>query len=97
MSWKKYNITNETVAAMLTASNLTPGICETLGTAMQTLMTAFEEDEKNLVREHRQAYKELLLECRALLQEISADVNNAGMGTKVLALQYQEIIERKLR
>lgn len=97
MSGKGYVINNETVAAMLTASNLTPDICNALGTAMQTLMNAIEADEKHLVPDHKRAYKDLLQECKALMQEISADVTAAGMGTKTRALTYQSIIEKKIR
>lgn len=92
-----YVVTNETVAAMLTASNLTPGICNALGTAMMTLISAIEEDEKHMVPDHKQAYKALLQECRALMQEIAADVTDAGRGTKTKALTYQAILEKKIR
>lgn len=97
MSEKGYVINNETVAAMLTASNLTPDICNALGTAMQTLMNAIEADEKHLVPDHKQAYKALLQECRALMQEIGADVTDAGRATKTKALTYQAILEKKIR
>ena len=82
---------------MLTASNLTPDICNALGTAMVTLMGAIEDDEKHMVQAHKQAYKDLLQECRILMQEISTDVTVAGEVTKKKALTYQAILDKKIR
>ena len=97
MADKKYTITAEAVTAMMTYSNITPEIMDDLTAAISTLMNAFEDDWKNIVGDHVSAYKNLLQECKSLMQAITADVEDTGSKTLTKAKTYSEILSQKIR
>ena len=92
-----YSINAETVMEMMTYTNLTPEILDEITNAITTLMTAFEDDWKNLVGDHVVAYKELLHECKGLMQVIASDVTETSDKILVKAKKYSEILSQKIR
>lgn len=94
---KNYSIEPETIAAMLTFCNLTPGIVQEITTAMTTLMSAFESESNGIVRAHLEDYRDLLTEFKALMNLIAGDVESANTETKRKALVYQEVLSKKIR
>lgn len=94
---RSYSVEPETIAAMLTYCNLTPGIVQEITTAMTTLMSAFEAESKGVVGAHVEGYRDLLMEFKALMSVISGDVGSSMTETKRKALIYQEVLSKKIR
>lgn len=94
---RNYSIEPETIAAMLTYCNLTPGIVQEITAAMSTLIQAFESESNGIVRAHLEDYRDLLTEFRALLNAIAGDVESATTETKRKALVYQQVLSKKIR
>lgn len=94
---KNYSIEPETIAAMLTYCNLTPGIVQEITTAMSTLMTAFESESNGIVRAHLEDYRDLLSEFKSLMNLIAGEVGSTTTETKRKALVYQEVLSKKIR
>jgi len=97
MSERKYSVTAETVMAMMTYTNLTPEILDEITNAISTLISAFEADWQNIVSDHVQSYKELLYECKGLMQIITTDVSDTADSTLKKAKKYSEILSQKIR
>ena len=94
---RNYSIEPETIAAMLTYCNLTPGIVQEITTAMSTLMSAFESESNGIVRSHMEEYRDLLTEFKALMNMIAGDVSESTTETKRKALVYQQVLSKKIR
>ena len=94
---RNYSIEPETIAAMLTYCNLTPGIVQEITTAMSTLMSAFESESNGIVRAHVEEYRDLLTEFKALMNMIAGDVSESTTETKRKALVYQQVLSKKIR
>lgn len=94
---KNYSIEPETIAAMLTYCNLTPGIVQEITTAMSTLMTAFESESNGIVRAHLEDYRDLLSEFKSLMNLIAGEVGSTTTETKRKALVYQQVLSKKIR
>ena len=94
---RNYSIEPETIAAMLTYCNLTPGILQEITNAMNTLMSAFESESNSIVRAHVEDYRDLLVEFKSLMQLIAGDVDSTTTETKRKALVYQQVLSKKIR
>ncbi len=94
---RKYSIEPETIAAMLTYCNLTPGIIQEITIAISTLMSAFESESNELVHAHIEDYRDLLIECRTLMNIIAGNVDDASTETRRKALVYQQVLSKKIR
>ncbi len=94
---RNYSIEPDTIAAMLTYCNLTPGIVQEITAAMGTLMSAFESESNSIVRAHLEDYRDLLSEFKSLMELIAGDVDSTNTETKRKALIYQQVLSKKIR
>ena len=92
-----YSIDPETIAAMLTYCNLTPGIVQEITSAMSRLMSAFEAESNGIVRSHLEDYRDLLTEFKALMSMIAGDIDSTTTETRRKALVYQQVLSKKIR
>ena len=90
-------ITAEAVYAMLQYSNITPEIFDELATAIDTLISAFSNDWQSLVGAHVNSYKDLLQECKVLVQTIGTDLDDSSEYMKKRVKTYNEILSKKVR
>lgn len=97
MSEFGYQITAESIAAMIQYCNVTPQVLQDIITTIRNLMDTYEAVEAKLVPAHRRAYRDVLCTCRDMLRVIAEDVNATSIRIGTLARDYADIIDTHMR